>query len=84
VERFTVTHLGFCAKIDRSFERGYDILKKIGCTDEKALQKTIRKEEEMITAMTKFEEFVGTAMGQGALDPKTKQLVGLAAALGSG
>jgi len=42
------------------------------------------KEEEMITAMTKFEEFVGTAMGQGALDPKTKQLVGLAAALGSG
>ena len=38
----------------------------------------------MITAMTKFEEFVGTAMGQGTLDPKTKQLVGLAAALGSG
>jgi alkylhydroperoxidase/carboxymuconolactone decarboxylase family protein YurZ len=38
----------------------------------------------MITAMTKFEEFVATAMGPGALDQKTKQLVTLAAALGAG
>ena len=42
------------------------------------------KEEELITAMTMFKEFVATAMGQGALDPKTKQLVTLAAALGAG
>ncbi len=35
-------------------------------------------------AMTMFKEFVATAMGQGALDQKTKQLMTLAAALGAG
>jgi alkylhydroperoxidase/carboxymuconolactone decarboxylase family protein YurZ len=42
------------------------------------------KEEELKTAIKMFEEFVATAMGPGALDQKTKQLVTLAAALGAG
>jgi alkylhydroperoxidase/carboxymuconolactone decarboxylase family protein YurZ len=36
------------------------------------------------TAMKMFEAFVASAMGPGALEQKTKQLVTLAAALGAG